>query len=144
MNGHSPRLISGRPNSAVSEATTRSHPSARPTPPARHSPCTRATTGSGDRRMAIISSRRPPRASWRSRPVASSDINDRSAPAQKARSPAPVTTITRASPGSRTAASMARKTVSLRALRRCSRSMVNRRTGPSDSTRSSLTCAFPP
>ena len=131
MNGHSPRSTSGSPKAAVSEAITRSQPRTSPTPPARHRPWTEATTGTGQARMASTTSRSSPRPSWTSSPVASGAICTRSAPEQKTRSPALVSSTTRASPTSRRASRTPRSTSPFRALRLGSRSTCRRSTPPS-------------
>ena len=139
MNGHRPRSTSGSPNAAVSEATMMSQPSTSPTPPAKQSPCTDATTGNGQPRIVSTTSRSRPRPSCTSSPVALGAIATRSAPEQKTFSPALLTRTTRASPGDLNASSMPRSTSPFSALRFGSRSMRRRNTPPVLETARSLT-----
>src|SRR5437588_2043987 len=86
--GRPPRLISGWPNAAVSEATIRSQSIASSQPPPRQKPDTAATIGVRTFRIASHRSRR--RFSYSVTGVASAS-SPMSAPAAKARSPPPRT-----------------------------------------------------
>ena len=91
MNGQSPRLTSGIPISTSSAATTRSHASMSPNPPASAWPLTRATIGKRDFR--IFANRSPTSARMKCCCTAPSEpIPPRSPPAQNALSPDPVRT----------------------------------------------------
>src|SRR5882672_9135683 len=89
-----PTLISGVPNVAVSTATSRSQAHARPNPPAKAWPLIRPTIGLPSSAISMKSSA----SAWRPSCSSSGDLSPpnplRSAPAQKARSPAPVITTT--------------------------------------------------
>ena len=101
---NSPRLTSGSPNSAWSEATTRSHPSRSSRPP----PDGGRVRGADDRLRAPAPQEPHVRGHWRrDRPTRGvpSLKSRRSIPAQNARSPVPVITIARTA-GSASAASM--------------------------------------
>src|ERR1700730_6071781 len=113
MAGHSPNLISGVAKVAPSTASRRSQAQASPMPPARAWPLIRRTTGlprSSKREKRSTNSRR---SSWRSSSDASPPNEERSAPAQKARSPAPVSTTTRTSSASRHQVSAASRSRSM-------------------------------
>ena len=85
-----PKRRSVKPNRALGAATRRSHHSASSKPPARHQPETAAIVGFGEARRVKPSG--PPGG------VCASSVSSalRSAPAQNASSPAPVTISTRA------------------------------------------------
>ena len=92
--GTRPRRTSGSPKVASSAATTRSQARASSVPPPRAKPDTAATVGSGQRRTAANPRRNTSRCTnqpWSSKPARCL----RSAPTQKARSPAPVRTTAR-------------------------------------------------
>ena len=94
--GTSPTVTSGRPKVAVSSATTRSQESASSQPPPRAKPCTAAMAGCGSASTAPNT----PRIACRWRMMSASVMparSFRSAPAQKARSPAALNTTTRTS-----------------------------------------------
>ena len=133
-----PRLTSGSPNSAWSEATTRSHPSRSSRPPPTAVAFAAPTTGFAhpprrNRRYAAVASESPEprRPSLKSR---------RSIPAQNALSPVPVITIAWTA-GSPSAAStpppMPASTAWLSALRASGRLMRSTRTAPRSSTTTS-------
>ena len=104
MYGKSPTLTSGVPKVASSDAIARSHASRTPMPPARQCPLTLATMGRPQPHMALNRSGKRPwssqRASGGAGPPAMEPL--RSAPAQKALSPAPVSTTALTSGSSRT------------------------------------------
>ena len=87
-----PQRRSGKPSAAVGVATRRSHQRASSRPPARHQPEIAAIVGLEAIRRVKPSG--PPSRSIRGPKLS---IALRSAPAQKATSPAPVRIITRAS-----------------------------------------------
>ena len=94
--GKRPTSASGRPKLASSQATTMSQPSTISNPPPKAKPFTRAITGM----FSVSRSAMPPKppvrgAAQYSRPVV--DGFFMSAPTQKARSPEPVSTMTRMS-----------------------------------------------
>ena len=94
--GRRPTSGSGRPKLASSQATTRSQPSTISKPPPSAKPLTRAITGTS----SVSRSAMPPKPPGRAPPSSRRPCADgffMSAPAQKARSPAPVSTTTRTS-----------------------------------------------
>ena len=96
MPGKIPSVVSGTPNTAVSPATMKSDRIASSQPPASAKPSTAAITGTGQRstRMAACSKM----TCWARHASSVIPLRSlRSPPAQKARSPAPVNTIARAS-----------------------------------------------
>ena len=90
--GIKPRLISGWPKRAFSEATIRSHDSASSQPPPRQKPLTMAITGLG--KPLMTSKMRGERMAWRWSNGVRPANSEMSAPAMNAFSPAPVSTIT--------------------------------------------------
>ena len=124
----SARLTSGRPKLAPGTATIRSQARASSQPPARAGPLTAAIQGFW--RSAKTKPPKPPRSlhsSW-PRPA---DRSFRSAPALKARLPAPVSTTAQMSASASVAATMAssaRVTAPLMALRAAGRLSVTRAT----------------
>ena len=95
--GQIPTLISGVPKVAVSVETSRSQEQASPRPPASAWPLIRPTIGLPRLAISVNSSTKSSRLRWRSRSVRFPSKLERSAPAQKALSPAPVRTTTRTS-----------------------------------------------
>ncbi len=93
--GHTPTLISGVAKVAVSTATKRSHDAARPNPPANACPLIRPTTGLPSSPIKRNSSTNACRPRCRSGSGMLESKLVRSAPAEKLRSPAPVSTTTR-------------------------------------------------
>ncbi len=95
--GRRPTSGSGRPKLASSQATTRSQPSTISKPPPSAKPLTRAITGT----LSVSRSAMPPKPPGRDAAQYSTplrfEVFFRSAPAQKERSPAPVSTTTRTS-----------------------------------------------
>ncbi|HYH23084.1 MAG TPA: hypothetical protein VD995_31105 [Azospirillum sp.] len=132
--GKRPILLSGVPNCASSAATARSQAHISPSPPASACPLTRATMGSVQASIVRNSSAMKWRGSAGSvRKGVPSAVGLRSPPAQKARSPAPVSTTARTSPSAmaaRRAPAMPVVTASLMALRRSGRLMVIHCTDP--------------
>src|ERR1700674_1426490 len=92
--GQIPTLISGVPNVAVSVETRRSHEQASPRPPASAWPLMRPTMGLPRPAMSVNSSTKSSRLRCRSRSLIPPSKLERSAPAQKALSPAPDSTTT--------------------------------------------------
>ena len=130
--GRRPTRASGRPNVASSAAMMRSHPKAISRPPPSAWPLTRAMTGTS----SVVRSAMPPKPPGRgaaqySRPLAPPPFI--SAPAEKARSPAPVSTTARMPPSAsmrvQTALSSRSAPASM-ALSTSGRSMVTRATWP--------------
>src|SRR5215831_4211842 len=111
--GQTPTLISGVPKVADSTASRMSHAQARPKPPASAWPLMRPTIGLP--RFCISRNRSTKRLrSWcRSISDTGAENDPRSAPAQNARSPAPVRTTTRTSRSSRHQANAARRSRSM-------------------------------
>src|SRR6185437_14365705 len=94
--GTSPTVVSGRPSTAVSSATIRSQHRASSQPPPRAYPCTAAITGCGSASTLANAARNTSR--WASSPASDSRLRSfRSAPTEKARSPAADSTTTRES-----------------------------------------------
>ncbi len=122
-----PRLTSGWPNTAFSDATTKSHASASSQPPPSAKPFTSAITGNG----AISSARSvswPLSAKSRIASIGIALIAAMSAPATKARSPPPVTSRQRAPASAsttRVAAAMSSSTCGDSALSAFGRLMVS-------------------
>src|SRR5918993_2767285 len=137
--GTRPRRTSGSPKVASVAATTRSQARASSVPPPRAKPRTAATVGSGQRRTAANPRRNASRCTnqpWSSKPARCL----RSAPTQKARSPAPVSTTARTpgsvASGSTASASATASSVEI-AFSASGRSRVTVATRPSTSTRTS-------
>ena len=136
--GQIPTLISGVPNVAVSTETSRSHAHARPRPPASAWPLMRPTMGLPASDISVKSSTNRSRLRWRSRSDMPPSKLERSAPAQKTRSPAPVRTIARTSGSCRHHPNAAMRSLSIwpeRGLRWSGRFSVIVATWPSTARR---------